>query len=597
MRTNVLHSRILYSLLAVMMATALVPLISVSWGLIVEIRDGMSANARSEQLQRTRADARNVSDFVVGAMDQTSALARALELGPAMPDRADSGGLTEVLRRNPDLLAVAIVPVATGASMTQAVRNDSSDVHEAIDAAVSGAGERGRFLDRIRTLGPHRVPAVATADAVTINGSRVAYVVAVVDLTGALQQIGADAAARPLGEMLATADTATFLVDQGGSVVEPSSSATTDAPHMRLDDPAVAEWVSSGGHEQDATKVFERTIAGTRTPILATLAAVHLPDDRRLAVVTISNQAVALAPANRLATKALWAGVFAAFVTMLAAYLFAGQIATPIRDLARGAREIASGNFSHRIRVRSHNETGVLAEDFNLMADRLEDHVEKLRVAAETNRALFIGTVRALAAAIDGKDPYTRGHSERVADYSAAMAIELGLPDEEVEKIRIGGLMHDLGKLAIEDKILRKPAQLTDEEFEIMREHPERGTKIMSQIPQMREFIPGMRFHHEMMNGKGYPLGLHGDQIPMMARIVGVADTFDAMTTNRPYQKQMPIDVVFERIRSFSGVRYDPAVVDALVAAYEHGRIKLKNQRNPTGRPAAEEPAGEPVAR
>jgi HD-GYP domain-containing protein (c-di-GMP phosphodiesterase class II) len=168
------------------------------------------------------------------------------------------------------------------------------------------------------------------------------------------------------------------------------------------------------------------------------------------------------------------------------------------------------------------------------------------------------------------------------------MAVELGLAEEEIEKIRIGGLMHDLGKLAIEDKILRKPAPLTDEEFEIMREHPERGTRIMSEIPQMREYISGMRFHHEMVNGKGYPLGLEGEQIPLMARIVSVADTFDAMTTNRPYQKQMPIDVVFEKIRSMSGVRYDPAVVDALVAAYENGRIRLRMQKAPRPAPVAD---------
>jgi putative nucleotidyltransferase with HDIG domain len=215
------------------------------------------------------------------------------------------------------------------------------------------------------------------------------------------------------------------------------------------------------------------------------------------------------------------------------------------------------------------------------MAERLERQVEEMRRTADDSRALFIGTVRGLAAAIDGKDPYTRGHSERVADYSAAMAAELGLSDEEIEKIRIGGLMHDIGKLAIEDKILRKPAPLTDAEFDIMREHPERGTKIMAEIPQMREFISGMRFHHEMVNGKGYPLGLSGDQIPMMARIVSVADTFDAMTTNRPYQKQMPIDVVFDKIRSMAGVRYDPKVVEALIAAYENGRIKLRMARAP----------------
>ncbi len=269
-------------------------------------------------------------------------------------------------------------------------------------------------------------------------------------------------------------------------------------------------------------------------------------------------------------------GAAAAIAAVVCSAFLSKYVADPIRELAVGARAIADGQFDHRIPVRSEDETGQLAGDFNRMAEHVQKYVGELRTAADGNKSLFVGALRALAAAIDGKDPYTRGHSERVMEYSAAIATELGMSEDEIEKVRIGGLLHDLGKIAIEDKILRKPAPLTDEEYEIMKEHPERGAKIMAEIPQMREYIPGMRFHHEMMNGQGYPLGLVGDQIPMMARIVGVADTFDAMTTTRPYQKQMEIDVVFSKIRAFVGTRYDPKVVEALVAAVENGRIKLR---------------------
>ena len=185
--------------------------------------------------------------------------------------------------------------------------------------------------------------------------------------------------------------------------------------------------------------------------------------------------------------------------------------------------------------------------------------------SADENRELFLGTVKSLAAAIDGKDPYTRGHSERVSRISVAIAQRLGISDDECEKIRISALLHDVGKIAIDDKILKKPAALTDEEYEIMKQHPQKGYKIMSQIPAMKEFLPGMYMHHEMVNGQGYPQGLKGDEIPLMGKIVAVADTFDAMTTDRPYQQAMKFEDAVARIESFVGTRYDPDVVAAFV--------------------------------
>jgi HD-GYP domain-containing protein (c-di-GMP phosphodiesterase class II) len=207
------------------------------------------------------------------------------------------------------------------------------------------------------------------------------------------------------------------------------------------------------------------------------------------------------------------------------------------------------------------------------MTDQVESFIGDLQRAADENRQLFLGTVKGLAAAIDGKDPYTRGHSERVARFSVAIAQGLDLPDDEIEKIRISALLHDVGKIGIDDNILKKPAALTDEEFELMKQHPQKGFKIMSQIPAMREFLPGMYMHHEMINGNGYPQGLKGDEIPMQARIVSVADTFDAMTTDRPYQRAMKFEDALARIKTFVGTRYDERVVASLMAACDSGQI------------------------
>jgi putative nucleotidyltransferase with HDIG domain len=230
------------------------------------------------------------------------------------------------------------------------------------------------------------------------------------------------------------------------------------------------------------------------------------------------------------------------------------------------------------------------------MTDQLENYIEDLRTAAEENRQLFIGTVKALAAAIDGKDPYTRGHSERVARFSLAIAERLDFSDAEMEKLRVSALLHDVGKIGIDDNILKKPAALTDEEFQIMKQHPQKGFKIMSQIPAMKDFLPGMYMHHEMIDGNGYPQGLKGDEIPMQARIVSVADTFDAMTTDRPYQRAMKFEDALSRIKSFVGTRYDERVVASLVAACDSGQItpgRVRLKRPP--KPTALEPSSPPL--
>ena len=180
---------------------------------------------------------------------------------------------------------------------------------------------------------------------------------------------------------------------------------------------------------------------------------------------------------------------------------------------------------------------------------------------------------KALAAAIDGKDKYTRGHSERVARISVAIGKQLGLSSEELETLRISALLHDVGKIAIDDNILKKPAALTAEEFDIMKTHPQKGYKIMSQIPAMKEFLPGMYMHHEMVNGQGYPQGLTDKQIPLQAKIVSVADTFDAMTIDRPYQKGMLLPEALERIQGLVGTRYDSSVVNALIRGCNAGEI------------------------
>jgi HAMP domain-containing protein len=270
--------------------------------------------------------------------------------------------------------------------------------------------------------------------------------------------------------------------------------------------------------------------------------------------------------------------VFASIVVLAAivvGYFFAVGISGPIRGLAASTRAISRGEFHQRSVARGALEISELAENFNKMAADIEEFIEKLKEAAEENRELFIGSIRMLAAAIDEKDPYTRGHSGRVAKYSTLIGQQLGLSTGELDNLRISALLHDVGKIGVEDRVLKKPGALTPEEFTLMKQHTVKGANIMRPVSQLKEVLPGIELHHEHIDGRGYPYGLSGSQIPLMARIIGVADTLDAMTTNRPYQTAMDLDYAMERIRALAGSKFDPLVVNALESAVQHGKLRL----------------------
>jgi len=261
--------------------------------------------------------------------------------------------------------------------------------------------------------------------------------------------------------------------------------------------------------------------------------------------------------------------------TIVLGYFFAVGISDPIRGLAASTRAISRGEFHQRSAVRGASEISELAENFNKMAGDIEEYIERLKEAAEENRELFIGSIRMLAAAIDEKDPYTRGHSGRVAKYSMIVGRELGLTNEELDKLRIAALLHDVGKIGVEDRVLKKPGALTPEEFGLMKQHTVKGANIMRPVSQLKEMLPGIELHHEHMDGRGYPYGLKAGQIPLMARIIGVADTLDAMTTNRPYQSAMDLDYAMGKIKALMGTKFDAVVVNALEAAVTAGRLRL----------------------
>lgn len=201
---------------------------------------------------------------------------------------------------------------------------------------------------------------------------------------------------------------------------------------------------------------------------------------------------------------------------------------------------------------------------------------ENAKLYRET-RELFLNTVEALAAAIDAKDPYTHGHSRRVTDFSVATAARLGISEENLETIRISALLHDIGKLGVSEAVLRKPDRLTNDEYAEIKKHPVIGAEIMQHIRKLSKFIPGMIDHHERFDGSGYPDGRKGDSISLAGRIIAVADTFDAITSSRPYhpdRRGRPAETAVAEIKRCSGTHYDPAVVEGFLAAWRAGEIR-----------------------
>jgi HD-GYP domain-containing protein (c-di-GMP phosphodiesterase class II) len=257
--------------------------------------------------------------------------------------------------------------------------------------------------------------------------------------------------------------------------------------------------------------------------------------------------------------------------------------------LTESSRALARGDFSQRVHLNSRTEIGELAQTFNTMSEELEHFVEDLKRAAEENRELFMGSIQMLAGAVDEKDPYTRGHSDRVTRYSLLIAKEMNLPSSFMEILRVSAQLHDVGKIGIEDHILKKPGALTEEEFEVMKTHTTKGANILRPVTQLAEMLPGIELHHEALDGRGYPYGLHGDQIPLLPRVIAVADTFDALTTNRPYQQAHTPEQALQIIKGLAGKRLDPTAVQALLAVYERGEIRI--QRFTIKRPVAPPPA------
>ena len=252
----------------------------------------------------------------------------------------------------------------------------------------------------------------------------------------------------------------------------------------------------------------------------------------------------------------------AAVLALIASFWLARMLTGPVGRLSAS---LAGASQAHDVRMQlpltgSSRELDTLTTTFNAL-------MASLAKAEEQTQAAYTGSIRALATALDARDPYTAGHSERVSVLSVAIARALAMPAEEIEVIRLGALLHDIGKIGVPDEVLMKPGSLTEAEFSIIKQHPGAGARILRSVPFLVPHIPIVELHHERPDGRGYPHGLRGDEIPMPARIVHVADAYDAITSKRAYRGARPSGDALREIWRFAGTEFHAEVVAALATA------------------------------
>ena len=560
------RGRILFSILGLLLGVGVLPLVWTSYRLYTTSRESLEVSLKETQIAKAKTLASQAELYVSSVHSQIVTIARTLEV--------DAGRIPFAERVTRIREPKALEPYLQGDESKRLAYLSVVDT-EGIGAQSGLLLQDARLQEQLREgflRGQHgngmiSVPVVSDSlqEPVIILGEPVKQggsVLGVVLGIASLQHIR---------EMTTESSGASevYVVDNRGRIVAHSDPAQPLAADFSAV-PIVAEFLI-GRQKTGGTVNFELPTEGGSKAMVGTF--IPVTDDSGWGVVVQTEEDTAYRAAIELRNQSFRTVAIVGALAVVLGTLFAGEISRPVQKLAEGARRLAGGDYATRVSVRSRNEVGILADAFNLMGEEIQKAIEEIRRRAEENEELFMGSIRMLANAIDEKDPYTRGHSERVAYYSACVAKHLGMAPDEVGRVHLSGIIHDGGKIGIEDKILRKAAALTDEEYEIMKQHPMKGEHILDAVPLLKQKAGDGLMHHENVDGSGYPRGMKGDEIPLFGRIVSVADAFDAMTTDRPYSKAMSFEAGIARLKFLSGKKFDGACVDAFERAFLTGDV------------------------
>lgn len=572
---------ILYLIIAVLLAVAVVPLYFYAQKVVDMNQEALSRNEKLLQNTVTSSLAQDVAQRQRDILSTLASLTYSVQVtsgGDLTGTKVEAPEVRALLQNyieNPD----SIVPYARlvnieGHFMSVGTLAPDAFVEKELEHGLSASRDGRQYTGEALSIGSGK----ETRTVVVVSrpvGSKDLYLGAlelVVDLQYLLRKLQAAKSQEGLD---------TFIVDHSGRLVASSDGRYATGQDMSTDELVKSFMEQSSNAQISVTKEFTWVQDGkNKIDMLGTYDAVP---GLGWAVIAQRTQAAAYSDIFQMQHAALFFLCIAIAFSVCVGILAARRLTTPLQTLTQSSRAIAGGDFSRRVQLKSRTEIGELAQTFNSMTDDLERFVFDLRKAADENLSLFLSSIQMLAGAVDEKDPYTKGHSDRVTRYSVIIAKQMGLTQEEIEKIRISAQLHDVGKIGIEDRILKKPGALTPEEFEIMKTHTTKGAAILRPVEKLTYMLPGIELHHESLDGRGYPFGLKGDQLPLMPRIIMVADTFDAMTTNRPYQAAMDPEYVVRIINSLANTKFDPIVVAAMTKVFELGKLKIHRAATVTG--------------
>jgi HD-GYP domain-containing protein (c-di-GMP phosphodiesterase class II) len=558
---------LLYPLTAVLLVLAVVPVGLLGWASVTSNREQIATREKQYLTRQAESLARQLELEILKHTGPIETLARNLSFssGRSLTSDEATAALDRVMRTDSDIALLRFMD-SSGRGVSAQNRELPAAALEAPawDEGFRANVQHGSPRSTLIRLGRAQPLLVVSLPIGNDSGRAVGALQGLVVLTGIARRVGEESARGAVID----------VVDESGFVVFSTDQARVG--RSAAQHPLVAQFLSAPHAPVRPTQIYRDPLREERDQVLGSLWPVE--DVRfsvipRWAVVTARAVDVAFAPVQDMARRTALHVALTACVAMLAGIVLARRITSPLRHLTELTTAVAKGDFTGRVPVESRNEVGQLAGNFNAMAGEIGRYVSSLHDALQENQALLVESIRALAAAIDAKSPYTHGHSERVCQYAVAIAKHSGVQGEELKRIEIAALLHDVGKIGIEDAILQKPGILTDDEFVQMRAHTVKGATIVSSIKRLEDILPGIRSHHENWAGGGYPDGLAGEAIPFLARIIAAADAFDAMTTQRPYQAAMSLDAVCTRMRQLSGRRLDPVVVEAFFAALAAGDL------------------------
>ncbi len=552
--------RILWLVLGAMLLVSALPLLLYHRQVLKLSQDKLVDTERVQQTELTRSLSQELQQFESNITQQLMSDRQILVLSGLIQDVEDPASEPKVTRllensveSNPStfLYLTAVGKSGKGTSASQGNFQAEKDpfVSKALQRAFITCVQSPqlgsvKFRSDPLALEPDNQPAFVIAIPLNVNQQFTGMIAAVVSLKPILHRLK-DASVR---------GRSVFVVDQQGHIVAHHDTAKFTPGEDVSSNSTVVARVRSLPHELRSTETLRFTEMENKHQVEMIGTYSTFPEVNWAVIAQRSlSEARADAGVGELNRQALTFVSVVVLIAIIVGYLFAVAISRPIHGLAASTRAIS----------------------FNKMAGDIEEYIEKLKEAAEAKRELFLGSIHMLAAAIDEKDLYTRGHSGRVAKYSTLIGRELGLSEEELDRLRIAALLHDVGKIGVDDRVLKKPGALTAEEFELMKQHTVKGANIMRPVSQLKEMLPGIELHHEHMDGRGYPYGLTAPQIPLMARVIAVADTLDAMTTNRPYQTAMELESALTRIKALTGAKFDAVIVAALDAAVTNGKLRL----------------------